>query len=240
MLKWLSLKTTCPKGLQHARAIYGGVGVSMGLIFLFCALIPSALSAGTYFMAVTYLGAILARGGSMHVNNVDDVNIRNIFMIESSGFIMSIMGICLIGAGDRGSRITHATTTLLPSIVLACYGVWILYLASLTLFFGSNFLLKSISLDTISTAGVAEICALFGGFAASVGVAFLFCAIVPDATKIGLCFMGCLNAGVVAVRLDTVLNKGGAALDNKMWRALYTECFWILCYFIGLVTLAIF
>lgn len=106
ILPKLPFTVNTPAGLTEIRALYGGLELALGIIFLYAGVFNRSLDFAVLTMLITFLGLAVTRGVSILIEGSYDTFTLQLWSIETVGVIYSLASLILLITYSQNESIT--------------------------------------------------------------------------------------------------------------------------------------
>ena len=96
MINKLPFTVINPAGITEIRAVYGGLELALGVVFLYAGAFNRSLDFAVFVMLITFVGLAASRGSGILIDGSQDPFTLRLFWIESIGVIYSIASLIIL------------------------------------------------------------------------------------------------------------------------------------------------
>ena len=101
MINKLPFTVTAPAGTTEIRAVYGGLELALGVVFLYAGIFNRSLDFAVFVMLITFIGLAASRGVGILIDGSQDPFTLRLFWIESIGVFYSVVSLVILKFNDN-------------------------------------------------------------------------------------------------------------------------------------------
>ncbi|MBF0278484.1 MAG: DUF4345 family protein [SAR324 cluster bacterium] len=105
MISKLPLTVSGPAGTTEIRAVYGGLELALGIVFIYAGVFNRSLEFAVFTMLLTFIGLALSRGAGILIDGSNDSFTLRLWWIEILGVVYSAGSLILIKLSDNGQQL---------------------------------------------------------------------------------------------------------------------------------------
>ncbi len=90
-------------GTTEIRAVYGGLELALGVVFIYAGVFNRSLDFAVFTMLVTFIGLAVVRGAGILIDGSHDPFTLRLWYLESAGVIYSLLSLLLLKSNEISS-----------------------------------------------------------------------------------------------------------------------------------------
>ncbi|MBF0289487.1 MAG: DUF4345 family protein [SAR324 cluster bacterium] len=106
MVSKLPFMITAPAGTTEIRAVYGGLELALGIVFIYAGALNRSLDFAVFTMLATFIGLATIRGVGILIDGSQDSFTMKLWYVESFGVLYSSLSWVLLKLNEPGSSLS--------------------------------------------------------------------------------------------------------------------------------------
>jgi len=106
MMSKLPFTVTTPAGITEVRAVYGGLELALGILFIYAGAFNRSLEFAVFTMLLTFIGLAASRGAGILIDGSQDPFTLRLWWIESFGVVYSALSLIILKINDNSQPLS--------------------------------------------------------------------------------------------------------------------------------------